>query len=143
MENTQYIFNKLNYFCLPILKILKLFNINIFYLGLDAKTKEKREILASKLKKIQILPLPLEFEKRLPKDAFAILDSDPNEQIYSNNLQLLNDNQLKKISKIFNQNEDLSPILRLVLQERLCSKNQKLVKIQIWKKNHINKKIIW
>ena len=66
-----------------------------------------------------------------------------NDQIYSNNLQLLNDNQLKKISKIFNQNEDLSPILRLVLQERLCSKNQKLVKIQIWKKNHINNKIIF
>jgi len=143
MENTQYIFNKLNYFCLPILRVLKLFNINIFYLSLSAKTSEKKEILAAKLKKMQILPLPLEFEKKLPNDALAFYDSDPNEQIYSSNLQLLNDNQLKKISKIFCQNEDLSPILRLVLQERLWPKNGELTKIQIWKKNNINKKIIF
>ena len=42
----------------PIMKILKYFNLNVFYLHIDSKTEIKKNKIAIKLKKNNIYPLP-------------------------------------------------------------------------------------
>ena len=59
------IFGHVSYWQVPILRLLKYFKFEVFYLYIDAKTKIKKNDIATKLKNKNIYPLPLELEKKI------------------------------------------------------------------------------
>ena len=62
------------------MKILKYFKFNVYYLWIDAKTDIKKNEIATKLKKNNIFPLPIELENKILSNAgFAIYFQDPDE----------------------------------------------------------------
>ena len=74
------IFKHVAYWQTPILWILRYFEFNIYYLNVDANSAIKKSKIASKLKKINIFPLPLEFEKNiLPGADYLLKRHDPDE----------------------------------------------------------------
>ena len=57
------VFGNVTYLSLPIIKILKYFKLNVYYISIKANEIKKIEI-ANELKYNSIYPLPLEFEKK-------------------------------------------------------------------------------
>ena len=91
------IFGYLSYWQVPILKILKYFKLNVYYLYIEAKSDVKKNEIATKLKKNNIYPLPLEFQKKISsKASFSSRISDPDEKAYKKNIKLVPDAILKK-----------------------------------------------
>jgi len=91
------IFGHISYWILPIMRILKFFKLNVYYLYIDANSNSKKNEIATKLKKNNIFPLPLEFEKRIsPKTSSSLCGSDPDEIGYKQNIKLLPDKILQK-----------------------------------------------
>ena len=92
------IFGNVGYWQIPILKILKYFKLNVYYLYIEAKSDVARNEIAMKLKLNNIFPLPIEFEKKIsPQASFSLCESDPNEIIYKKNIKLASDAILKKL----------------------------------------------
>ncbi len=107
------IFGNVTYWQIPILITLKFFKFKVFYLYLRAKSVHKKNEIATKLKKNNIFPLPLEFEKRIsPKTSLFLCESDPDEIGYKQNMKLVPEKDLK----IF------------LFPQRLQTMTQKLVK---------------
>ena len=77
-----------------LIKILKLFNKNIYFLKIDSKNNKE---LAFKLKSINVLPLPIENMNDIPYNIFSNMDFDPKNLI----LRKTNSIYSKKISKLF------------------------------------------
>ena len=91
------IFGNVTFWQIPILKILNFFNFRVYYHYINAKTDTKKHKIASKLKESNILPLPLEFEKKLlTKSEGSLGRHDYNELYYKTNLKLIPDEILKK-----------------------------------------------
>ena len=66
--NMHIIFKNVAYWQMPILRILRYFKFNIYYLYVDANSAIKKNKIASKLKKVNVFPLPIEFEKNIYSD---------------------------------------------------------------------------
>ena len=60
----QIIFENASYWNLPILKILKFLKFKIFYLDINGSSEVKKNNIAATLKDNNILPLPIELEKK-------------------------------------------------------------------------------
>ena len=58
------IFGYVSYWQAPILRVLRYFKFEVFYLYIDAKTDIKKNEIATKLKNKNIYPLPIELEKK-------------------------------------------------------------------------------
>ena len=52
----------------PIIKLLRFFEIDVFYLNIKAKNKLKKELFSEKLKKNNVIPLPIEKQEKIPSE---------------------------------------------------------------------------
>ena len=100
------IFGNVTYWQVLILKTLKYFKFKVFYLYIDVKSDIKKNEIATKLKKNNIFPIPLEFQKKIsPKACFSLRCIDPDEMAYKKNIKLAPDRILKKYCNLFSVNE--------------------------------------
>jgi len=139
------IFGYVAYWQMPILRLLKYFKFEVFYLHIDADTDVKKNKIATKLKKNNIIPLPIEFQKKIsPKSSFSLTMIDPDEIAYKKNLELLPDKILKKYCNLFLIDEKEIKKLRLVLQDFVFTKQQNISgHLGIWAALYLEKKLIY
>jgi len=139
------IFGYLSYWQTPILKLLKYFNFDVYYLYINAKTNDEKIQIADKLKKKNIYPLPIELEKKiLSNPSFGIFFHDPNEFSYKKNKKLVPDSNLKKYSNLFSIDENNTKKLRLLIQDFVYSRQLSISSsLGIWSILYSPKKIIY
>ena len=107
---TDIILKTVSFWVVPLIRILRYFKFNIYYLHVDANSDIKKNKIASKLKKINIFPLPIEFEKNiLPRADCSSKQQDPDQFTYSYNLRLIPDtflilslSQMIRLHQIYN-----------------------------------------
>ena len=58
------IFGYVSHWQVPILLLLKYFKFEVFYLYINAQSNVKKNEIATKLKESNIIPLPIEFQKK-------------------------------------------------------------------------------
>ena len=68
------IFGQATYWQIPLMIILKSLRLKVYYLCINAKSDLKKNEIATKLKKNNIFPLPIELEKKLPDASFGHID---------------------------------------------------------------------
>ena len=141
------IFGHISTWSLPLLKFLKYLNFQVYYLYIDAKTDIKKSNIATKLKKNNIFPLPLEFEKKISNNSpFSLCEEDPGEIAYNKNIKLVPDSILKKYCSLFSIKDGRTKKLRILMQDFIFSQQMKISgRLGIWsalypeKKNNIYK----
>ena len=94
------IFGYVSYWHIPVLRVLKFFKLNVFYIYVDAKTKIKKNEIATKLKANNIFQLPIELEKRIPPKLNYSM-GDPQEFTYKKNIKLVPDKIIQKYCELF------------------------------------------
>ena len=139
------IFGNVTYWQIPILITLKFFKFKVFYLYLRAKSVHKKNEIATKLKKNNIFPLPLEFEKRIsPKTSSSLCESDPDEIGYKQNIKLLPDKILQKYCNLFSITEEEVNKLRLLIQDFVFIQQMTISgKLGIWSALYPEKKLVY
>ena len=139
------IFGYISYWQILLLKLLKYFGFNVYYLNIEAKTDSKKNEIATKLKKKNIYPLPIELEKKiLPNMGFSVLFSDPDEFSYKKNIKLVPDQNLKKFSNLFSIHKQNTKKLRLLIQDFVYTRQLSVSSIlAIWANLYPQKKIIY
>jgi len=139
------IFGYIAYWNLPIIRMLRYFKFNVYYLYIDAKSDFKKNEIATKLKKINIFPLPIEFEKKIsPQASFFLCASDPNEIVYKKNIKLASDAILKKYCNLFSISEKKLKKLRLLIQDFIFFQQSTISgKLGIWSALYPEKKLIY
>ena len=70
------IFGNVGYWQISILKILKYFKLNVYYLYIEAKSDIKKNEIATKLKKSNIFPIPMELEKKISSKDISLFAID-------------------------------------------------------------------
>ena len=97
------IFESVTSWQIPILKLFKYLKFKVFYLNIVANSDFKKNEIAEKLKKKNILPLPIELERKiLPNTSNSFLcDLDSDEITYKRNMKLVPDKILKKYCNLF------------------------------------------
>ena len=99
------IFGNVTHWQMRIMRILKYFKFQVFYLYIDVKTDVQKNEIATKLEKNNILPLPIEFQKKISsKASFSLCNIDPDEIAYKKNIKLIPDIILKKYCNLFSIN---------------------------------------
>jgi len=139
------IFGYISNWQMPLLRLLKYFKFNVYYLWIDAKTDIKKNEIATKLKKKNICPLPIEFEKKIISNMdFAIYFQDPDEFSYKKNIQLVPDHILKKYSNLFSIDEKNIKKIRLLIQDFVYPRQLAISSnLGIWSSLYPQKKIIY
>jgi len=139
------IFGNVTYWQIPILITLKFFKFKVFYLYLRAKSVHKKNEIATKLKKNNIFPLPLEFEKRIsPKTSSSLCESDPDEIGYKQNIKLVPEKVLKKYCNLFSITEEEVNKLRLLIQDFVFIQQMTISgKLGIWSALYPEKKLVY
>ena len=110
------IFRSVNLWQVPILKILKYFNFKVFYIFVEEKKDFKKNEIAKNLKQKKILPLPLEFEKKISltnKNSY----NNPDEIVYELNTKLVPNRILKKFCELFFIEKNKEKKLRLLIYD--------------------------
>ena len=144
-RQTDIILRSVSFWIIPLLGIFRYFKFNIYYLYIDANSAIKKNKIASKLKKINIFPVPIEFEKNILPRADCVLGGhDPDEFIYSNNLRLIPDSFLDKYCNLFSIDKKRKKVLRILFQEFLAGEPLKVAFFQwLWSSLYQKKKIIY
>ena len=139
------IFGNVTHWQMFILRILKYLKFQVFYLFIEAKSDIKKNEIATKLKKHNIFPLPLEFQKKIsPKASFSLCAFDPDEIAYKKNITLIPDTILKKYCNLFSINEKKIKKLRLLLQEFISFYQSEVSgTLGIWSALYPEKKLIY
>ncbi len=139
------IFGHITYWTLPVIKLLKYLKLNVYYIYIDDKNEIKRNEIALKLKKINIFPLPMEFEKKISQDApFSLCEEDPGEIAYKKNIKLAPNSILKKYCNLFSIKKEKTKKLRILLQDFIFFQQMKISgKLGIWSALYPEKKIIY
>lgn len=104
----QIIFGQVTYWQTFIMIILKYLKFDVYYIWIDEKSDIKKNKIATKLKKNNIIPLPIEFQNTIShKASVSLVNSDPDERAYKRNIELAPDPILKKYCNLFlvNKNE--------------------------------------
>ena len=129
----------------PMLKVLRYFKLNVYYLYIIAKTDIKKNEIATKLKKDNIYPLPIELEQKiLPNPGLEILFSDPDEFSYKKNIKLVPDTNLKKYSNLFSIKEKNTKKLRLLIQDFVYPRQVAVSNLLgLWSALYTREKIIY
>jgi len=128
----------------PIIKVLRFLRLDVFYLNIKAKTKFKRVSFSEKLKKNNVLPLPIEEQKEIPYEIYYETEFDKNETIFKKNKLLISEKILNKFCHLFSINETNNMELRLFSQDVLFAKTSYLcASMKIWRKLNPNTKIIF
>jgi len=110
------IFGYISHWQVPLLRLLKYFRLNVFYLHIDAQTKIKKCEIAKKLKKNNIYPLPIELEKKI-SSKLNYLVNDPEEFTYKKNIKLVPDKIIRKYCELFSIDKAKKIKLRLLIQD--------------------------
>jgi hypothetical protein len=111
------IFGNVGYWQIPILKILKYFKLNVYYLYIEAKSDAKKNEIATKLKKNNIFPIPIELEKKISSKDISLFNADYQEFVYNKNVKLIPDTILKKYCHLFSIDKKEMKKLRLLVQD--------------------------
>ena len=137
------IFGNVTHWQMFILRILKYLKFQVFYLYIEAKSDIKKNEIATKLKKNNIFPLPIEFQKKIsPKASFSLFAIDPDEIAYKKNIKIVPDTILKKYCNLFSINEKKIKKLRLLLQDYISMHQVRISGILgIWSALYPEKKI--
>ena len=115
------IFGYVSNWQVPILRLLKYFKFEIFYLYIDAKTKIKKYEIATKLKNKNIYPLPIELKKEIFTKSNYVVNA-PQEFTYRKNTKLIPDKIIRKYCELFSIDETKKIKLRLLLQDFIGGK---------------------
>ena len=138
------IFGNVGYWQIPILKILKYFKLNVYYLYIEAKSDIKKNEIATKLKKNNIFPIPIELEKKISPKNFSLFDMDYEEFAYNKNVKLVPDTILKKYCQLFSIDKKKIKKLRLLIQDFIFNKHSSISSLlSLWMALHPKKKIIY
>ena len=138
------IFGNVGYWQISILKILKYFKLNVYYLYIEAKSDVKKNEIATKLKKNNIFPIPIELEKKISPKNFSLFDMDYEEFAYNKNVKLVPDTILKKYCHLFSIDKKKIKKLRLLIQDFIFSKHSLISSVlSLWMALHPKKKIIY
>ena len=139
------IFGHISTWSLPLLKFLKYLNFQVYYLYIDAKTDIKKSNIATKLKKKNIFPLPLELEKKISNNGlYSLCEEDPGEIAYNKNIKLVPDSILKKYCSLFSIKDGRTKKLRILMQDFIFSQQMKISgRLGIWSALYPEKKIIY
>jgi len=139
------IFGYVSHWNIPLLRILKYFKPNVFYLNIDAKTETKKNEIATKLKKNNIYPLPIELEKRIsPKFDYSFCDH--KELAYKKNIKLVPDKIIQKYCELFSIDKAKKNKLRLLIQDFVSNKKESVEMqgaLPTWCALHETKKIFY
>ena len=138
------IFGNVGYWQIPILKILKYFKLNVYYLYIEAKSDIKKNEIATKLKKNNIFPIPIELEKKISSKDISLFNADYQEFVYNKNVKLIPDTILKKYCHLFSIDKKEMKKLRLLVQDFLFNKHSSISSaLCLWMSLHPKKKIIY
>ena len=138
------IFGNVGYWQIPTLKILKYFKLNVYYLYIEAKSDIKKNEIATKLKKNNIFPIPIELEKKISPKNFSLFDMDYEEFAYNKNVKLVPDTILKKYCHLFSIDKKKIKKLRLLIQDFIFNKHSSISSVlSLWMALHPKKKIIY
>ena len=138
------IFGNVGYWQIPMLKILKYFKLNVYYLYIEAKSDIKKNEIATKLKKNNIFPIPIELEKKISPKNFSLFDMDYEEFAYNKNVKLVPDTILKKYCHLFSIDKKKIKKLRLLIQDFIFNKHSSISSLlSLWMALHPKKKIIY
>jgi len=119
------IFGYVSHWNIPLLRIIKYFKPNVFYLEIDAKTEIKKNKIATKLKKNNIYPLPIELEKKISyKLDYSLCDHQ--EFAYKKNFDLVPDRIIQKYCELFSIDKKKTNKLRLLIQDFIANKKESL-----------------
>ena len=125
--------------------LLKLLGFEVFYLNIIAKSDEKKNELALKLKKQNILPLPIELEKKIPSEiSYSLFSYDSNEIAYKKNIRLSPDKILEQYCDLFYLKKEDKAKLRLLIQD-FVARFQKSISatLNLWSALYPQKKILY
>ena len=144
-QHMHIIFGHVTYWQMPLLRILKYLKFKVFYLYIEAKSDIKKNEIATKLKKHNIFPLPIEFQKKIsPKASFSLRTNDPDEKAFKKNIKLVPDAILKKYCYLFSINEKKIKKLRLLLQDFISFFQSEVSgTLGIWSALYPEKKLIY
>jgi len=139
------VFGHVNNWNVLLIRILQFFKFKIFYLYVESKTKIQMEQIAERLRKHNIIPLPIEYEKEISTDSFySSLTRDSFENAYKQNVRMVSDKILEKYCNIFSIKENKVNKIRLLIQDIIINQQIFLSSlIGIWSKLHPSKKIIF
>ena len=129
----------------PILKLLRYFKLNVYYIYISANTDEKKNKIATKLKTNNIFPLPIELENKILSNAgFAISFLDPDELSYKKNIQLVPEKIIKRYSSLFSIDRKNTKKIRLLIQDFISNRHMYISScLGIWSAIYSKKKIIY
>ena len=100
-------------FLISFIIILKYLGFNVYYIYIGTNNDTKKNKIATKLKKINIFPLPIEFEKKISNNGpFSLCEEDPGEIAYNKNIKLVPDAILKKYCSLFSISNERTKKLR-------------------------------
>ena len=138
----QIIFGNISYWQIPLIRLLKFFRFNVYYLNIVSDSEFKRNEIASHLKKRNITPLLLEFEKEIHRKSFSLMAEDSDEYAYKKNINMIPDKILKKYNSLFSIDENDVKKLRLLIQNIISGQRSTSGKIEIWSNLYPSEKII-
>ena len=105
-------------------------------INIEAKSDIKKNEIATKLKKHNIFPLPIEFQKKIsPKASFSLCINDSDEIVYKKNIKLVSDTILKKYCNLFSINEKKVKKLNKTIyyvKEKGNIKNKIIMHLENW-----------
>ena len=110
------IFGEVNIWTVILLKILKFFKFQVFYLHINAKTNIKKNEIAIKLKKNNIYPLPIELQKKISSESNYAM-ADFQEFTYRKNIKIIPDAIIGRYCKLFSIDKEKKIKLRLLIQD--------------------------
>jgi hypothetical protein len=138
------VFGRVGYWQIPIIKLFKYFKFKVFYISIGSKSKFQQNEIAAQLKKKNITPLPIEFEKQIPKKSYSLVAGDSDEVGYKKNVKMIPDKILIKYCNLFSINEKEVKKLRLLIQDIIAGQQLLLSgKIGIWSNLYPSEKIIF
>jgi hypothetical protein len=138
----QIIFGHVGYWQVPLIRLLKFFKFKVFYLHIELGSKFQRSETASQLKKKNITPLLLEFEKEINRKSFSLMVEDSDEYAYKKSIKMIPDKILKKYHSLFSIDEKEVKKLRLLIQDVISGQRSISGTIEIWSNLHPSEKII-
>ena len=139
------IFGHVGYWHIPLMRIFKFFRFKVFYLFIESKSEFQVNKIATKLKKENIIPLPIEFEKNISsRSSCSLFGVDSDEISYKKNVKMISDKILEKYCYLFSIGEKEVKKLRLLIQDVIAGEQVTLsAPIGVWSKLYPAEKIIF
>ena len=140
----QIIFGHVSLWSMPIILFLQKIGLKVFYFYIKSNSIYQKDKIANTLKKNNIIPLPIEFEKNISKSTYSLFGPDKDEISYKKNIKMMPDKILKKYCKFFSIEEIEVKKLRLIFQDIIGSQQLLIsARMGMWLDCHPTVKIIF